>query len=460
MKISKIIKFSLFVFLFGVATLNAKSLQEAIRNVDVSGFAWYRYDNGRFTNGSDARKQDGYNIDGGGIPWTQMHRFRVALGTKLDIGDNFKLFGQFLYNLSNEPSYAYGDYIGSADTKHEFWLKQAYLEYDNRDYGFSLILGRQNLGTIWTDDLAGMAAKMIVRPNEQISLVAFVVDSFQDGDDRGDFAAYNSDLNVSTTQANVGSTLTNRLTEHNLYGAAILGDFGPLKAQLWGAHLDKTATLYAVNADFATNFGSHLFRIHANYFGNVIDGTLQHDAKRVMNPYNRRDIFANGNLAHLKFALQVGGIDANLGGIYFGEKNKYTIHTLEEAYGGDEEMYIGSEIFYQKGSWGTIAFGRNTYGYFGAGYTLPADVRLGVKGVYGRTANDADTDTGTRATSAKNGGGRKVEGLAEASWQASRGLGFLIYYSYLHTQEDKGVSLTEDSVSVKNTVRLQARYKF
>ena len=60
----KLVKLSLVAALAAgtLTTLNAKPLEEAIRGVDISGFAWYRYDTGRFTNSS------AYNLDAGGIP--------------------------------------------------------------------------------------------------------------------------------------------------------------------------------------------------------------------------------------------------------------------------------------------------------------------------------------------------------------------------------------------------------
>ena len=444
------------------SALNAKSLEEAIKNVDISGWMQYRYDSARFTNGSD------FNLNGAGIATTQTHRYKAVLTTKIDAGDGFKLVGQLLYG--NDKN---GGFDTGTATKEPIKLKQAYLQYDLADAGVSFLLGRQNLNTIWTDDLAGMAAKVLVTPTDGLTIAAFAVDSFDGGqhkeikennvviakentlggDDEANFHYVGYGTNPD--QANA---LNTRLYKENMYGAAVLGDFGPLKAELWGNYWDKTATLYAVKLDFLVPFGGgDSFRIHANYLGNVIHGNLQNDVRAVMNAAD--DLLANGNLANLKAEVKVSGFDANIGGIYFGNKDKITINTLEEPFGGDGDMYVGSEIFYQKGSWAVLSKGQSTYGYFGAGYTLPADIRFGIKGVYGETKMSA-ANQAEKVTNAKMGAGEKIEGLAEISWQVNKGLKLLTYYSYLHTQAKDGMAEGADAVSIKNTVRFQARYSF
>lgn len=453
----KLVKLSLVAALAAgtLTTLNAKPLEEAIRGVDISGFAWYRYDTGRFTDSS------AYNLDAGGIPYPQTHRYRVGLTTKVDMGEGFKAVGMLLYN-SLDHSFATGSYAQGANTKQPIFLKQAFIQYDNADAGLTFTLGRQNLNTIWTDDLAGVAAKLLLRPTDGVTIAAFAVDNFQSGDDEATFSPYK--LTHATDGTDISTNLTTRLFKENLYGAAVLGDFGPVKAEIWGANWDKTATLYALKLDYKLGFGDgDNFRVHLNYYGNVVDGVFQDDIKTLAGLTSAdEDLAGNGNLANLKLAVKVSGFDANVGGIFFGKKKKFTLNTIEEPYGNDGDLYIGSEIFYQKGSWGVLSIGQSTYGYVGAGYTFPADIRFGIKGVYGETKEAGSTD----AESAANGGGKKVEGLAELSWQVNRGLNLLAYYSYLHTTakngavDDSAAGTYKDAKSAKNTIRFQAKYSF
>lgn len=457
----KLVKLSLVAALAAgsFSALNAKPLEEAIKNVDISGWAQYRYDSARFTNGSD------YDLNGAGIATAQTHRYKAVLTTKVDAGDGFKLVGQLLYGNDKNPGF--GADVG-ATTKQAIKLKQAYLQYDLADAGVSFLLGRQNLNTIWTDDLAGMAAKALFTPVDGLTIAAFAVDSFDAGYTGGDLGG-DDEANFHHVLSYVGddtkaNDLNKRLYKENMYGAAILGNFGPLKTEFWGNYWDKTATLYAVKLDFLVPFGGgDGFRIHANYLGNVVHGNLENDAKHVIYVANNgtgNDILANGNLVNLKAEVKVAGLDVNIGGIYFGDKDAITLNTLEEPFGGDGDMYIGSEIFYQKGSWAVLSKGQSTYGYFGAGYTFPQDIRFGIKGVYGETEMSGGGDATKAIENAKNGAGEKIEGLAEISWQVNRGLKLLTYYSYLHTTAEKGATSGGDAVSIKNTVRFQARYSF
>lgn len=457
-QIKRFVKFSLTLAFAALSTLNAKPLEEAIKNVDVSGFAWYRYDSGRFTDSSSYNLNGGSgDANGGGINKSENHWIRVALTTKVDMGDGFKAVGTLVNNSFNYSFKADGD-DELTKTKQAVILREAYLQYDNADLGLTLALGRQNLvGIMWTNNTAAMMAKAILRPTDELSILAFGIDSFM-GPDDASAASFTPYARNNDAITNAVDTLNIRLYSYNLYGAAILGNFGAIKTEFWGAAWDRTATLYAVKFDYRLDFGEgDNFKIHANYLGNVIDGVLQSDIKNTTAQTENQ--MANGNLAHLKFAVKVSDFDANLGGIFFGKKKKFTLNTIQEPFGNDrQDLYISSEIFYQKGSWAVLSKGQNTYGYFGAGYTLPADIRIGVKGVYGETKM-AGIDT---VQDAKDGAGKKVEGMAEIGYKVNRNLNFLAYYSYLHTTAENGVvaGSDEDARSIKNTVRVQAKYDF
>ena len=438
------------------SALNAKSLEEAIKNVDVSGFARYRYD-------SMSWDKDGYkNLTAGAnaVNYQQKHRYRAFLNTSFGVGDNFKLYGQLMYN--NDTN---GGFDEGTQTKKEIVLKQAYFSYDLKDAGLSFVLGRQSLGTIWTEDLTGMTAKILFTPADGLTIAAFAVDSIEGADTTDETTKavdgwQVGDTDATNFQAYLGGknkdarTLTKRLYRENMYGAAVLAKFGGLDAQIWGNHWDKTATLYAVNLNYKLNLGGgDNIGIKASYLGNVLDGVLKNDAGAT---YGK--MLGNGNLGDLRVSAKISGFDAQLGGIYFGQKDKFTINTLE-GLSGIGANAIGREILYQRGSWLPLAYGQSLYGYIGAGYTLPADVRLGVQGVFGETSNDAKGQ-------ADKGIGQKMELVAEANYKATKNLNFLLWYSYLTSKADEGKSdnatnpTYSDITSTKSTVRFEAVYRF
>lgn len=435
------------------STLSAKSLEEAIKNVDLSGFAWYRYDTGRFT--KKTLDGGGYDLNAAGVPYPGTHRYRVELGVKADIGDGFSIFGQLLHS-SNNHSFAEGNWPQGAVTNRTFNLKQAYLEYANADYGLNFKLGRQNLNTVWTDDLAGMAAKASYSV-DGLTVALFAVDSFEDdgannaaGDDEANFTYLIGNRlatnNAETLSQDTARSWNARLYKYNMYGGAVLGDFEGLKAELWGAYWQKTANLWALKLDYNLQFSEDAsWRLHANYYGNTVNKEL----KELVN-------LDNGQLVNLKGEIKAHGFDASLGGIMFGKKQKYTINTIEEPTGNDGDLFIGTEIFYQRGSWAVLSQGQNRYGYFDLGYTLPSDIRIGLRGVYGGTK----IGSGSATFDARNGGGKKMEGVARISWKYNDSLSFLTYYSYLNTKAKNGLGASKDATSTKNAIRFQARYDF
>lgn len=423
------------------SALCATPLEDAIRGVDISGAAWYRYESGQFTNGSD------YNLDAGGITFKQTHRFKAWMNTRIGVGDGFTVFGQLMYwaNVND----GYGGY-NNANTKEPIILRQAGIEYFNPDAaGLKISLGRQALGTIWTDDMAGMAAKVSVRPTEGVNITAFAVDSFETND--GD--------KVNPNSYSSGIVNPNDLYNRNLYGAAFLGDFGPAKLQVWAAYWDERATFYALKFNFGTRFGEedeYGYKLNIEYLGNAVDTDVKGDI------YTNNTLgFAldNGNLIHARGTLNVGGFDAFLGGAFYGKKGKFTINTFEEAFiGGDANTFFGKEITYQKGSWMALSAGRNLFGYVGLGYRIVPSWRFGIQGVFGAT--NVKDGTMSAAQAAALGGGDKYELVAESTYQLNNKLDFLIYYSYLNTKASNGVGDGVDAESSKNTVRFQARYKF
>ena len=408
----------------------------------------------------------------------QHHKFRSAVKAGVAMGDGFKAVGELYYN--NDTN---GGYLGEGtQTKNPIVLKQAYLQYDNTNVGLSAMLGRQELGTIWTADLTGMAAKVFLTPADGLTVGVFAVDSFEGFDpDTKSFDTDFGDGDVADFRVYMPSTtggvpnqqainLNTRLFQNNMYGAAVLGDFGPAKVQVWGNYWDKTATLYAVQANLGLAMGGgNELGFKVAYLGNAVNSDLQSDANKVFDPTGatKVDALANGNLVDVRATAKFAGLDAKIGGIYFGKKEKFTINTLEDPSGSD--LYIGRQMFYNKGSWLALSAGQNIFGYVGVGYTLPADIRIGVQGVFGQTTAAGAVDK--TADSAANGAGTKYELAADIGYKVNKNLNFTLWYSHIESSAkvekayngatDTYVSI--DSTKVKGTkdaVRFEALYKF
>lgn len=433
--------------------LEAKSLEEAIKNVDVSGYAHYRFDQASASKNADSKFQF-LSIDDTNRP----HRFRAFVTTAIGAGDGFQVVGQVMYNNDRNGGWATSANQGLTSTKDSIVLKQAYLQYNWADAGVSVLFGKQQLNTIWTDDFTGIAAKVLISPVDGLTIAAFGVDSFEGNDvaGRGDIDAAPLD--------NAG------VYDKNMYGAAVLANFAGLDAQIWGAYWDKVATLYAANLKYTFEFGgNHNVGAKVTYLGNAVDS----DLKKAQLGTSGAGIFGvengqlgNGNLIDGRLFAKFGGFDARVGGLFFGNKSKVNINTLEDTTGAD--LYIGKDMFYVQNTSLVLSQGRNTFGYVGVGYTLPADVRIGVEGVFGQNVIDpklVTAPTGNTTNTAKDEiKDTRYEIAADISWQVNKNLSFSGYYSYLKSSAKDAIldanNATANLDKEKQTVRVQAAYRF
>ncbi|ENR1595885.1 major outer membrane protein [Campylobacter jejuni] len=419
----KLVKLSLVAALAAGAfsAANATPLEEAIKDVDVSGVLRYRYDTGNF----DKNFVNNSNLNNN----KQDHKYRAQVNFSAAIADNFKAFIQFDYNAVDGGTGV--DNVTNAEKG--LFVRQLYLTYTNEDVATSVIAGKQQLNLIWTDNaidgLVGTGIKVVNNSIDGLTLAAFAADSFMAAEQGADLLGHS---NISTT--------SNQAPFGNLYGAAAVGSYdlagGQFNPQLWLAYWDQVAFFYAVDAAYSTTiFDGINWTLEGAYLGNSLDSELDDKTH------------ANGNLFALKGSIEVNGWDASLGGLYYGDKEKASTVVIEDQ-GNLGSLLAGEEIFYTTGSRLNSDTGRNIFGYVTGGYTFNETVRVGADFVYG----------GTKTEAAANhlGGGKKLEAVARVDYKYSPKLNFSAFYSYVNL--DQGVNTNESADH--STVRLQALYKF
>lgn len=412
----KLVKLSLVAALaagaFSVA--NATPLEEAIKDIDVSGVLRYRYETSNEWSDINGVAQN----EGSGISGKQDHKYRAQLNFSGAIADNFKAFVQLDYNAKDG---GYGANNGSTTRSDSSKLnvRQLYLTYTDENVATSVILGKQQLNTIWTDNaidgLVGTGVKVVNNSIDGLTLAAFAVDSYNSDEQIGD-------LDLTALNFN-----------ENLYGAAAIGSYevfnGQLNPQLWLAYMTDNAFFYAVDAAYNTTiFDGVNWTLEGAYLGNSLDN-------------ERKDLGnGNGNFFALNGSIEVNGWDATLGGLYYGKKDKATITVIEDQ-GNLGSLLAGEEIFYTNGSKLNGDTGRNIFGFVKAGYTFNETVRVGADFVYGGTKTE------------NHSGGDKLEAVARVDYKYSPKLNFSAFYSYVNVDKDT------DSTH-HDAVRLQALYKF
>ncbi|HEF9374831.1 TPA: major outer membrane protein [Campylobacter coli] len=423
----KLVKLSLVAALAAGAfsVVNATPLEEAIKDIDVSGVLRYRYETSNEWSDINGLAQN----EGSGISGKQDHKYRAQLNFSGAIADNFKAFVQLDYNAQDG---GYGTNNGSTTRSYEaansstLNVRQLYLTYTNENVATSVILGKQQLNTIWTDNaidgLVGTGIKVVNNSIDGLTLAAFAVDSYNSDEQRGDLGTVSNNENLTVLNFN-----------ENLYGAAAIGSYevfnGQLNPQLWLAYMTDNAFFYAVDAAYNTTiFDGVNWTLEGAYLGNSLDNEL----KDLGN--------GNGNFFALNGSIEVNGWDATLGGLYYGKKDKTTVTVIEDQ-GNLGSLLAGEEIFYTNGSKLNGDTGRNIFGFVKAGYTFNETVRVGADFVYGGTKTE------------NHSGGDKLEAVARVDYKYSPKLNFSAFYSYVNVDKDT------DSTH-HDAVRLQALYKF
>ncbi|EAI3324822.1 major outer membrane protein [Campylobacter jejuni] len=420
----KLVKLSLVAALAASAfsAANATPLEEAIKDIDVSGVLRYRYESSNPWSNANF---------GSGISGKQDHKYRAQVNFSGAISDNFKAFVQFDYN-SQDGGYGTDSISNTSDT---LTVRQLYLTYTNEGVATSVIAGKQQLNTIWTDNgvdgLVGTGIKVVNNSIDGLTLAAFAMDSFNE-----EVPATTTNGNFNKGNVNGDGDVSSALDwSKNIYGAAAIGSYdiagGQFNPQLWLAYMSDNAFLYALDAAYSTTiFDGINWTIEGAYLGNSVDNKLK----------DRLDA-ANGNFFALRGTVEVNGWDASLGGLYYGKKDKVTVTTIEDQ-GNLGSLLAGEEIFYTRGSDLNGDLGRNIFGYVTGGYTFNEAVRVGADFVYGGTK-----------TNIIGQGGKKLEAVARVDYKYSPKLNFSAFYSYVNVD-------TDPESTHHDAVRLQALYKF
>ncbi|EDO9954516.1 major outer membrane protein [Campylobacter jejuni] len=429
----KLVKLSLVAALAAGAfsAANATPLEEAIKDIDVSGVLRYRYESSNPWSNANF---------GSGISGKQDHKYRAQVNFSGAISDNFKAFVQFDYN-SQDGGYGADSISNTSDTLS---VRQLYLTYTNEDVATSVIAGKQQLNFIWTDNaidgLVGTGIKVVNNSIDGLTLAAFAMDSFNE-----EVPATTTNGNFNKGNVNGDGDVSSALDwSKNIYGAAAIGSYdiagGQFNPQLWLAYMSDNAFLYALDAAYSTTiFDGINWTIEGAYLGNSVDNKLKD--RSVDNKLKDRLDAANGNFFALRGTVEVNGWDASLGGLYYGKKDKVTVTTIEDQ-GNLGSLLAGEEIFYTRGSNLNGDLGRNIFGYVTGGYTFNEAVRVGADFVYGGTK-----------TNIIGQGGKKLEAVARVDYKYSPKLNFSAFYSYVNVD-------TDPESTHHDAVRLQALYKF
>ncbi|WP_298782728.1 major outer membrane protein, partial [uncultured Campylobacter sp.] len=215
---------------------SAVPLEEAIKDVDLNGYARMRYTHNNESDKNVHREK------------SSVWEFKSEVDFKAKIDDNFfGVVGVRFMDRDNGQTFSSSDGVylqekNEEDDESQFDIAKAYLGYAIG--GTTITVGRQGIGSFFTDDMYGDGVKITSTDIEGLTLTGFWMDSLENDSDIGSLK-----WNRTGAMAPLGGKLT---TDHNLYGIGAMGSYDPVAFQLWYNSLEDVADLFA--AELAFNF--------------------------------------------------------------------------------------------------------------------------------------------------------------------------------------------------------------
>ena len=404
MKLTKISLAALVALGAFSSVASATPLEEAIKNVDLSGFARYRYTNTR-NKSADASATPSQDRNKAG------HNFKMITNFKAAIDDNFFGVVGLRYNATDGSGDNAGAGTDKTNTTKGFGVHQCYLGY--KIGGTTITAGKQVIGSYFTDDAVGTGVRVENKDIEGLTLTALAFDALEGDDVESGGDLYKATGYLSTYD--VG----------NLYAAGIAGSYDPINFQLWYGTLTNLADVLAadVSGNFAiTNDISLGARI--NYAHSQADTS----AKNALG-------YDDGNFYAGELSTSLFGLDLAAGYIGYKTQNyqdgKYSAFTFEDQGG---LIDAGEDVF----DW-TRAEGKGSYFYATSAYTFDK-FTAGLDYIKGSYKTDEKT--------------KVEEFVPRFAYQYNKKLKFSSFYAFKTEKEHDGDKNKADKF------RFEAKYSF
>ena len=404
MKLTKISLAALVALGAFSSVASATPLEEAIKNVDLSGFARYRYTNTR-NKSADASATPSQDRNKAG------HNFKMITNFKAAIDDNFFGVVGLRYNATDGSGDNAGAGTDKTNTTKGFGVHQFYLGY--KIGGTTITAGKQVIGSYFTDDAVGTGVRVENKDIEGLTLTALAFDALEGDDVESGGDLYKATGYLSTYD--VG----------NLYAAGIAGSYDPINFQLWYGTLTNLADVLAadVSGNFAiTNDISLGARI--NYAHSQADTS----AKNALG-------YDDGNFYAGELSTSLFGLDLAAGYIGYKTQNyqdgKYSAFTFEDQGG---LIDAGEDVF----DW-TRAEGKGSYFYATSAYTFDK-FTAGLDYIKGSYKTDEKT--------------KVEEFVPRFAYQYNKKLKFSSFYAFKTEKEHNGDKEKTDKF------RFEAKYSF
>ncbi|WP_103575070.1 major outer membrane protein [Campylobacter concisus] len=409
MKLTKVSLAALVALGAFSSVASATPLEEAIKNVDLSGFARYRYTNDFIKN---SNQNSTVKNSGAG------HAFRMQTAFKAAIDDNFFGVLNLRYDLTDDSGDKNAAGTDKTYTTGTFGVYEMYLGY--KAGNTTITAGKQLLGTFFDDkDVAGTGLKVINTDVPGLTLAAAAFDAVQsDG---------------TELDGPLLKTLTGSISDApgNIYYLGAAGSYDPVSFKAAIANVQEVATLYGADAGVSFNVTD--------------DVNLNLKGQFVHNDSDHKDV-ADANFWAVQAGTKLFGAKLNAGYLDFDAKNKDNNKISFVTLDANGELINPAKILNGVMSGGKQYYnnikGNNDYWFVTTGYDID---KFGFGAGYTQGKGYSWALGKERA--------KRNEWSLDASYKYSKKLTFLSWYAAAKDKKD-GESYKQ------NRIRFEAKYSF
>nr|WP_315518308.1 major outer membrane protein [uncultured Campylobacter sp.] len=409
MKLTKVSLAALVALGAFSSVASATPLEEAIKNVDLSGFARYRY-----TNDSTKNSKASNTVKGNSAG----HAFRMQTAFKAAIDDNFFGVLNLRYDQTDDSGDKNAAGTDKTNTTGTFGVYEMYLGY--KVGNTTITAGKQLLGTFFDDkDVAGTGLKVINTDVPGLTLTASAFDAVQsDG---------------TELDGPLLKTLTGSISDApgNIYYLGAAGSYDPVSFKAAIANVQEVATLYGADAGVSFNVTDD---INLNLKGQFVHNDSDHE-----------DV-ADANFWAVQAGTKLFGAKLNAGYLDFDAKNKDNNKISFVSLDANGELINPAKILNGAMSGGSQYYnnikGNNDYWFVNTGYDID---KFGFGAGYVQGKGTSYALNKLRA--------KRSEWSLDASYKYSKKLTFLSWYAAAKDKKD-GESYKQ------NRIRFEAKYSF
>ena len=439
MKITKVSLAALVALGAFSSVASATPLEEAIKNVDLSGFARYRY-----TNDSTKNSKVNDTVKGSSAG----HAFRMETAFKAAIDDNFFGVLRLRYSATDGSGDNAGAGTDKTNTTGTFGVYEMYLGYKVADT--TITAGKQLVKGFFIDsDIAGTGLKVVSTDVPGLTLTAAAYDAIDNdaeiSKDKNGNTEYDKfgHIKYKAKSPDIDGPLLSRLgsaefsdVAGNIYNLGAMGSYDPVSFKVAITNIQELATLYGAEAGVSFNVTDD---VNLNLKGQYAYSDSDH--KKV----------ADATFWAVQAGTKLFGAKLNAGYLDFDAKNKENDAKNKDkiaftSIDGNGELINPAKILNGAMSGSQQYYnnikGNNDYWFVNAGYDID---KFGLGAGYTQGKGTSYALGKERA--------KRNEWSLDASYKYSKKLTFLSWYAAAKDKKD-GESFKQDRI------RFEAKYSF